>query len=82
MRSGHFVFRSHTREKNFKNFLEMTPLRVETCGASEFDIFTAKKRFPDSDKARVLKRKVAKIAFFEKIFTWVPLYYVVASVTF
>jgi hypothetical protein len=53
----------HLCEKNFKIFLEMTPLGVKTCGGSEFDIFEAKKRFPDSGKACVLKRKVAKIAF-------------------
>jgi hypothetical protein len=32
-------------------FLEMTPLERKTCGESEFDIFEAKKRFPDSGKA-------------------------------
>jgi hypothetical protein len=39
----------------------MIPLGVKTCGESEFDIFEEKKRFPDSGKACVLKRKVAKI---------------------
>jgi hypothetical protein len=46
-----------------KIFLEMIPLGVKTCGEFEFDIFEAKKHFPDSGKACVLKRKVAKIAF-------------------
>src|SRR6185437_7217402 len=36
---------------------------LKTCGKSEFDIFEAKKRFPDSKKACVLKRKVAKMRF-------------------
>ena len=49
-----------------KFFLEMTPLGVKTCGESEFDIFEAKKRFPDSGKACVLKRKVAKMRFLPK----------------
>jgi hypothetical protein len=31
----------------------MTPLGVKTCEESEFDIFEAKKRFPDSGKANV-----------------------------
>jgi hypothetical protein len=44
-----------------KCFLKIIPLRVKICGASEFDIFEAKKRFPDSGKACVLKQKVAKI---------------------
>ena len=44
----------------------MTPLGVKTCGESEFDIFEAKKRFPDSGKACVLKRKVAKMRFLPK----------------
>jgi hypothetical protein len=40
----------------------MTPLGVKTCRESEFDIFEAKKRFPDSGKAYyVLRRKVAKM---------------------
>ena len=34
------------------------------CGKSEFDIYEAKKCFPDSEKAWVLKRKDAKIQFF------------------
>ena len=34
----------------------MTPLGVKTCGESEFDIFEAKKRFPESGKTCVLKR--------------------------
>jgi hypothetical protein len=43
----------------------MTPLEIKTCGESEFDIFEAKKRFPDTGKAYyVLKGKVAKIGFF------------------
>jgi hypothetical protein len=41
----------------------MISLGVKTCGESEFDIFEAKKRFPDSEKACVLKRKVAKNSF-------------------
>jgi hypothetical protein len=45
----------------------MTPLGVKTCGESEFDIFEAKKRFPDSGRAYcVLKRKVAKMRFLPK----------------
>jgi hypothetical protein len=48
-----------------KIFLEMAPLGVKTCGESEFDIFEAKKRFPDSEKAYcALKRKVTKMQFF------------------
>ena len=47
-------------------FLEMTPLGVKTFGESEFGIFDAKKRFPDSGKACVLKRKVAKMRFLPK----------------
>jgi hypothetical protein len=50
-------------KKSSKIFLEMASLKVKTCGESEFDIFKAKKCFPDSGKACVLKRKVAKIAF-------------------
>jgi proteasome lid subunit RPN8/RPN11 len=46
-----------TQVKNF--CLEMTPLEVKTCGESEFDIFEARKRFPDSRKACIFKRKVA-----------------------
>ena len=42
----------------------MTPLRVKTCGESEFDIF--EKRFTDSGKASVLKRKVSKMRFMPK----------------
>jgi hypothetical protein len=38
-----------------KFFLEMIPLGVKTCGESEFGIFEAKKHFPDSEKACVLK---------------------------
>jgi hypothetical protein len=53
--------RGATHVKKF--LLETTPLVVKTCGESEFDIFEAKKRFSDSGKAWVLKRKVAKIAF-------------------
>jgi hypothetical protein len=49
-------YRGHTREKVFQNFfLEM--IGVKTCGESEFDIFKAKKRFPDPGKAYLLKRK-------------------------
>jgi hypothetical protein len=51
----------------------MTPPRVKTCGESEFEIFEAKKprneykkRFPDSGKFCVLKRKVAKMRFLPK----------------
>jgi hypothetical protein len=44
----------------------MTLLGVKTCGESEFDIFEAKKRFPDSRKACVSKRKVAKCDFYLK----------------
>ena len=36
----------------------MTPLGVEACGESEFDIFKAKKCFPDPGKACVLKRNL------------------------
>ena len=53
----------------------MTPLGVKTCEESEFDIFKAKKRFPDPGKAGVLKRKVTKIAF---LLLFAPLYRVVA----
>jgi hypothetical protein len=42
--------------------------RIKTCGKSEFDIFEAKKRFPDSGKACILKRKVAKMRFL-RLFT-------------
>jgi site-specific DNA-cytosine methylase len=54
---------NHPHEKIFKIFfLKMTPLGVKTC--EEFNIFEAKKHFPDSRKAYfILKRKVAKIAF-------------------
>jgi hypothetical protein len=46
--------------KKFQKFLlETTSLGIKTCGESEFDIFEAKKRFPDSGKACVLKRKIA-----------------------
>jgi hypothetical protein len=44
----------------------MTPLGVKTCGKSKFDIFEAKKRFPDSGKAYVLQRKVTKMRFLSK----------------
>jgi hypothetical protein len=45
----------------------MTPLGVKTGGESEYNIFEAKKRFPDSGKAYcVLKRKVAKKRFLTK----------------
>ena len=47
-------------------FLEMNPVGVKTLGESEFDISEAKQRFPDSEKACVLKRKVEKIAFLPK----------------
>jgi hypothetical protein len=50
-----------------KFFLEMTPLGVQICGKSEFEIFEAKKGFPDSEKAYcVLKRKIAKMRFLHK----------------
>jgi hypothetical protein len=42
-----------------KFFLKMTPLGVKTCWKSE----KSKKHFPDSEKACVLKRKVAKMQF-------------------
>ena len=45
----------HFREESFTVF-------PKTCWEFEFDIFEAKKRFPDSGKAYcVLKRKVAKM---------------------
>ena len=44
----------------------MTPLGVKTCGESKFDIFEAKKRFSDSGKVCVLKRKVTKMQFLPK----------------
>ena len=43
----------------------MIPLGVETRGESEFDILEEKKRFPDSRKVCVLKRKFAKISFLQ-----------------
>ena len=50
-----------------KFFLKMTPPGVKICEESEFDIFEAKKRFPDSGKAHcVLKRKVAEMRFLPK----------------
>ena len=53
----------HQRDKIFS---ENDPLiGVKTCGKFEFDIFEAKKRFPDSGKACVLKRKVAKTHFYD-----------------
>ena len=53
-------------KKIFENFfLKMTSLEVKTCGESEFDIYEAKKCFPDSEKACVMKRKVAKMRFFD-----------------
>jgi hypothetical protein len=36
----------------------MNPLGVKTCGESEFDIFEAKKRFPDPGKACVIELKI------------------------
>jgi hypothetical protein len=52
--------------KHFRKFfLKMKPLGVKTCGESEFDIYEAKKCFSDSRKACVLKRKVAKMRFFD-----------------
>jgi hypothetical protein len=56
--------------KNFpKNFyLEMTPLGIKTCGESEFDIFEAKKHLPDSEKACILKRKIAFLRLFASIY--------------
>ena len=68
----------HNRERGQlreKFFLEMIPLGIKTCGESEdfshgfpeFDIFEAKKRFPDSGNVYcVLKRKVAKMRFLPK----------------
>jgi hypothetical protein len=54
------------RAIQWKIFLEMTPLGVKkTCVELEFDIFEEKKRFPDPGKACVLKRKVAKMRFFD-----------------
>jgi hypothetical protein len=41
----------------------MTRLGIKTCGKSEFDIFEAKKCFPDSGKPCILKRKVEKCDF-------------------
>jgi hypothetical protein len=35
----------------------MIPLGVKKCGESEIDIYEAKKCFPDSEKACVLRRK-------------------------
>jgi hypothetical protein len=46
----------------YVNFFGNGPLVVKTCGESEFDIFEAKKHFPDSGNPCVLKRKVEKIA--------------------
>jgi hypothetical protein len=43
-------------KKFSKIFLEMTPLKVKTCGESEFDIFEAKKRFPDSRKTHCVQK--------------------------
>ena len=44
----------------------MTPLGVKkTCGKSEFDIYKAKKCFPDAGKTFVLEQKVAKMRFFD-----------------
>jgi hypothetical protein len=40
----------------------MTPLGVKTCGESEFDIFEANKRFPDSEKC--IEAKSRKNAIF------------------
>jgi hypothetical protein len=47
--------------KKFLKFFSGNDLGVKKCGEFEFDIFEAKKRFPDSEKACVLKRKVAKM---------------------
>jgi hypothetical protein len=47
-----------------KIFSENDPSRGKNMWEIQFDIFEAKKRFPDSGKVCVLKRKVAKIAFF------------------
>jgi hypothetical protein len=45
----------------------MAPLGVKTCAESEFDIFEAKKRFPDAGKVYcVLKRKVSKMRVLPK----------------
>ena len=60
--SYYYTLGGHLREKFF-----LTHLDVKTCGESEYDIFEAKKRFPDSGKAYcVLKRKVAKMRFLPK----------------
>jgi hypothetical protein len=59
---SYYTIRGATHVKQFSNiFLEMTPVGVKTYGESEFDIFEAKKRFPDSRKTYVLKRKVSKL---------------------
>jgi hypothetical protein len=49
-----------------RNRLQALPQREKTCGESEFDIFEAKKRFPDSEKACLLKRKIEKFTKIEK----------------
>jgi hypothetical protein len=47
--------------------LDDVPEKVSfSSGESEFDIFEARKRFSDSGKACVLKRKVAKVRFLPK----------------
>jgi hypothetical protein len=54
--------------KNFqKFFLKMIPLGVKIYGEFDFDVFEVTKRFPDSGKTWVLKRKVAQISFFASI---------------
>ena len=55
-----------THVKNFRKFFsENDTSRGKTCGKSDFDIYEAKKCFPDSGKACVLNRKVAKMRFFD-----------------
>ena len=60
--------RGATHVKKFsKFFLEITLLGVKICRDFEFDIFEAKKRFPDSGKTCVLKRKIAFLRLFASI---------------
>jgi hypothetical protein len=68
----------HPHEKFFENFfLEFSrndTSRGKKCGQSEFDNFEAKKRFPDSGKIYVLKRKVIKMRNCQiRILTFLPL---------
>ena len=48
-------------KKFWKFFLEMIPLGVKTCGESEFDIFEAKKRFPDPEGLYVSKSRKMRL---------------------